>query len=94
MKQAFLDHSLPEISGYTDVQPESTVGQSRLDFFLPNWGYVEVKNAHMKRRPHLLEFPDAVTARGAKHLKELSQLAAMGHNAALIYIGQRDDVDH
>lgn len=94
VKQALLARSLPEISGYTDVQPESTVGQSRLDFFLPNWGYVEVKNAHMKRRPHLLEFPDAVTARGAKHLKELSQLAAMGYNAALIYIGQRDDVDH
>jgi sugar fermentation stimulation protein A len=93
VKEALLARNLPEISGYTGVQPESTVGQSRLDFFLPDWGYVEVKNAHMKRQPHLLEFPDAVTARGVKHLKELSQLAAMGHNAALIYIGQRDDVD-
>ncbi len=93
VKEALLARKLPEISGYTAVQPESTVGQSRLDFFLPDWGYVEVKNAHMKRQPHLLEFPDAVTARGVKHLKELSQLVAMGHNAALIYIGQRDDVD-
>lgn len=94
VKEALLAHSLPEIAGYTDVQPEAKVGQSRLDFFLPDWGYIEVKNAHMKRRPALLEFPDAVTGRGVKHLKELSQVAAMGHRAALIYIGQRDDVDH
>jgi sugar fermentation stimulation protein A len=93
VKAALSDRVFPEIVGYTDVKPETTVGQSRLDFFLPQWGYVEVKNAHMKRQPGLLEFPDAVTARGAKHLKELTHLTTLGHHAALIYIGQRADVD-
>jgi sugar fermentation stimulation protein A len=58
--------------------------------------FVEVKNVTLKResgpdRP--VEFPDAVTARGAKHLAELSDMVREGHRAVMMYLVQRDDAD-
>ena len=40
--------------------------------------YVEVKSVTLSRQPGLAEFPDSVTARGAKHLDELANMAAEG----------------
>ena len=37
------------------------------------------------------QFPDAVTARGAKHLAELADQVAAGHRAVMLYLAQRDD---
>ena len=40
------------------------------------------------------EFPDSVTARGAKHLDELSDMVAAGCRALMLFIVQRGDCDH
>ena len=54
--------------------------------------YVEVKNVTLSRAPGLAEFPDAVTARGARHLRELARVAAAGAaRAAMVYVCQRTD---
>ena len=53
--------------------------------------YVEVKNVHLSRAPGLAEFPDSVTARGARHLDELSAMVAAGHRAVMVYLVQRGD---
>jgi len=56
--------------------------------------YVEVKNTTMRRdlSPGApAEFPDAVTARGAKHLVELGDMVEQGHRAVMFYLVQRDD---
>ena len=53
--------------------------------------YVEVKSVTLSRRPGLAEFPDSVTARGARHLEELAQVARQGHRAVLFYLVQRTD---
>ncbi len=54
---------------------------------------MEIKNVHMLRQPGLYEFPDCVTARGAKHLRELSTMVEQGHRAVMLYVIQREDGD-
>ena len=54
--------------------------------------YVEVKNVTLARGGVAL-FPDAVTARGAKHLRELMAMAARGARAAMLFVVQREDCE-
>ncbi len=87
---------IPEFAAYRTVRREVKYGaRSRVDFLLEQPGlppcYVEVKNVHLRREPELAEFPDAVTARGAKHLGELAYRVAEGARAAMLYLVQRGD---
>ena len=52
---------------------------------------MEVKNVHLLREKGLIEFPDSVTARGAKHLAELANMVEQGHRAVMVYLIQRED---
>jgi sugar fermentation stimulation protein A len=69
--------------------------QTRIDFCLSNSQtnkkhYVEVKNVTMAEKG-LAQFPDAVTERGQKHLKEMLDLMAKGHTAEIFFTVQRND---
>ena len=88
----------PELRGYPSLRREVKYGEnSRIDLLLENDGdkcYVEVKNVTMKRdlaKDAPAEFPDAVTARGAKHLVELATMVGLGHRAVMFYLVQRQD---
>ncbi len=90
---------VPELKGYDSARREVKYGKnSRIDILLESAGkpicYVEVKNVHLLRDKGLAEFPDSVTARGAKHLGELADMVADGHRAVMFYLVQRDDADH
>ena len=93
--EALRAGAIPELSGYADIRAEVKYGdRSRVDFLLSGGGpdaYVEVKNVHLRRRGDIAEFPDAVTARGARHLAELARVAAAGHRAVMLYLVQRTD---
>ncbi len=96
--QAIASGLIPELAGYETSRREVVYGEaSRIDILLENAGgarcYVEVKNVHLSRQPGLAEFPDCVTARGAKHLRELSQMVAQGHRAAMVFCVQRGDAE-
>lgn len=87
---------VPELSGYDRIRREVRYGaRSRVDLLLEAEGrppcFVEIKNVHLSRRPGLAEFPDCVTARGARHLAELAAMAAAGARAVMFYLVQRDD---
>lgn len=96
--EALAARQIPELAAYTTVRPEQKYGQnSRIDFLLTGDGlpdaYVEVKNVHLMRTPGLAEFPDSVTARGAKHLADLAAEVAAGHRAIMLYVVQMDGPD-
>lgn len=96
VKEALEARAIPELSGYDVVRPEVRYGrESRVDFLLTGEGqpdtYVEVKNAHLRRNSDCCEFPDCVTARGARHLEELAGMVAEGHRAVMLYLVQRTD---
>lgn len=86
-----------ELQGYQGLRREVPYGKnSRIDILLENPGepltYVEVKNVHM-RRGKIAAFPSSVTARGAKHMGELSEMARRGHKAYVVYVVQRNDCE-
>lgn len=94
-EEAIAAGRIAELAGYPNLKREVKYGKnSRIDLLLSGDGrpdcYVEVKNVTL-RRGDLAEFPDAVTARGAKHLAELSRVVEAGGRAVMLYIAQRDD---
>ena len=96
LRAALEAGEVAELSGYERVRAEVAYGTgSRIDFLLEGAGrptaYVEVKSVTLQRQPGLAEFPDSVTARGAKHLAELAQMAREGHRAVMFYLVQRTD---
>ncbi len=73
-----------------------TSANTRLDFQLESQGrqiYLEVKNCSLAVARAAM-FPDAVTARGTKHLHELAALRLQGHGAAVLFCVQRGDADY
>lgn len=85
---------LDELSGWTLVRAEFPLGRSRIDFLLARGEErlaLEVKSVTLVEEGVAL-FPDAVTARGARHLRELAEVARRpGWQAAVLFVLQRDD---
>ncbi len=95
VEEALRAGRIAELAGYEVIRRE--VGYdlgSRIDLLLtkPGWPdcYVEVKNVHL-RRSVMAEFPDTVTARGARHLGALRRQVEAGARAVLVYVVQRTD---
>ena len=88
-----------ELQGYGTIRREVRYGHqgSRIDLLLSDAGggrcYVEIKNVTAAVEAGTAVFPDAVSARGTKHLQELMAMAAEGHRAVLCFCVQRDDVN-
>jgi sugar fermentation stimulation protein A len=89
---------LPGLPGLCEVRTEVPYGaeRSRIDVWARDRQgrevFIEVKNTTLKVGPWAC-FPDAVTERGTKHLRELRGMVAQGHRAALAFFVHRGDVD-
>jgi len=92
---------ISELQGYDDRQTEVRYGNenSRIDILLKNEAkpdsvpcYVEVKNVTAMLEPGMAAFPDAVSARGSKHLRELILMKQQGARAVIFFCVTREDV--
>jgi sugar fermentation stimulation protein A len=95
VEEAVRAGHIEELAGYRELQREVAYdGGSRIDLLLREPGrpdcYVEVKNVHLKRAARA-EFPDTVTARGARHLAAMRRQVDAGARAVLVYVVQRSD---
>jgi len=97
--EALAAGRIPELSGYSQHRPEVRYGErSRVDFLLSGEGrrdcYLEVKSVTLSRVSGLAQFPDAVTARGARHLHDLAQEVRARDRAVLLFLVMRTDITH
>ena len=90
VKEAITLDLIPELCGYNTLKSEVKYGaeNSRIDFLLQAEDqpecYIEVKSVTLAKRDNGY-FPDAVTLRGQKHLRELISVAAAGKRAVLLF---------
>jgi sugar fermentation stimulation protein A len=95
VEEAIRAGRIEELAGYREIRREVCYdGGSRIDLLLREPSrpdcYVEVKNVHL-RRAAAAEFPDCVTARGARHLAAMRRQVGAGARAVLVYVVQRTD---
>jgi len=97
VEEALQAGIISELQGYQSLRREVPYGKnSRIDFLIERsfnkLTYVEVKNVHLKRG-RVAAFPSSVTARGAKHMQELTDMVRAGHQAYVVYVVQRNDCE-
>ena len=98
---AIQNNKIKELSGYSIIESEKTIGNSRIDIYLANHNerlndedkcsdfidetYVEVKSVTLIK-DGIAQFPDAPTDRGRKHLEELIALKKEGIRAVVFFL--------
>jgi len=95
---AVAAQAIPELWGYGELRREVAYGDaSRIDLLLqsqdraPCW--IEVKGVTLSRRPGLAEWPDCVSKRAARHVRELASRVHAGDRAVVLFVVQRSDCD-
>ena len=99
VSEAIDNHIVSEFADITAVRKEVRYGNenSRIDLLLEQGMehrqiYVEVKNVTASLQTGIACFPDAVTARGTRHLRELARMVEEGHRAVIFFCVPREDI--
>jgi sugar fermentation stimulation protein A len=100
VEEAITDNVIKELSGYSNLRREVKYGDenSKIDFLLSDENnietFIEVKSVTLLSNYSIIDdeennkqgyFPDSVTTRGQKHLRELMQMKQQGHRAVLLF---------
>lgn len=102
VREAIESGVVKELAGYATIRSEVPYGEqkSRIDLLLEGGGtyqdvpcYVEIKNVSLGLQGGLGVFPDAVTTRGHKHLRELMHMKAEGARSVLMFCVQHEGID-
>ena len=96
VEEALISNKIKSLKKILELKREVKYGEnSRIDFLVNNNMdeeiYVEVKNVTLSLKKGIAEFPDAITERGSKHLKELQKIKNKKTRAIMLYLIQRDD---
>jgi sugar fermentation stimulation protein A len=95
VEEALRSDWIDGLKGY-QVTPEYRFGESRIDFYLEKGVeriLLEVKNVTLCCNETLACFPDAVTTRGQKHLRELLAAKEQGFRAIIFFLVQRSEAE-
>ncbi|MYM64326.1 DNA/RNA nuclease SfsA [Pseudomaricurvus sp. HS19] len=97
VEEAIVNGTIAELQGYERVRREVPYGaeRSRIDLLLEGAAgncYVEVKNVTLCEDEGQGLFPDSVSSRGTKHLRELAAMVAEGHRAVLLFCAQHTGI--
>ena len=93
--EALQQKKIRKLFKYSNIKSEVKFSdKTRFDFLISDSKekcFLEVKNVTLVRENHIAEFPDAITSRGTKHLKELIAAKKKGYQSFLLYLIQRED---
>jgi sugar fermentation stimulation protein A len=101
VREAIEKGKVSELTGYASLRHEVKYGKenSRIDFLLQGHPdqpdracYIEVKNVTLGMEKGLGMFPDAITTRGTKHLRELMHIVSQGDRAILFFCVQHSGI--
>ena len=94
--EAIQNGTIAELQNYPRLITEQKIERGRIDILLQRdeqCCYVEVKNVTLLGKDNKATFPDSVSARGRKHLQELTRLKREGHRACMLFIVSREDTN-
>ena len=93
--ESLKNKKIKNLIRFTNIKSEAKFSDNtRFDFLISNNKekcFLEVKNVTLLRQDNIAEFPDAITSRGTKHLKELIKAKRKGYESYMLYLIQRDD---
>ena len=93
--EALNKKKIKKLIKFNNVNPEVKFSdKTRFDFLISNKKdkcFLEVKNVTLVRKEKIAEFPDSITSRGTKHLKELINAKKKGFVSYILYLIQRED---
>jgi sugar fermentation stimulation protein A len=97
VEEALVAGRIEELQGFIELRREARFGveNSRADFLLhfdKGPCYVEVKSVTLLRRRRIGLFPDTVSARGSKHLRELIEVKRRGGRAVLCFVAMHNAI--
>ncbi|PSV26587.1 MULTISPECIES: DNA/RNA nuclease SfsA [unclassified Photobacterium] len=100
VEEAIKNDVIDELTGYTSLRAEVKYGteNSRIDLLLESESrppcYIEVKSVTLLGKDRQGYFPDAVTTRGQKHLRELMEMVDQGNRAVLLFAVLHSGIDN
>ena len=93
--EALQNNLIKEFDKTIEIKPETKFGiNTRFDFLVTEnnlKSFIEVKNVTLSRKKGVAEFPDAITSRGLKHIRELIKANKKGYKIYILYLIQRND---
>jgi len=93
--EALNNKKIKSLIKFNNIKTEVKFSNNtRFDFLLSDNKdkcFLEIKNVTLVREEKIAEFPDAITSRGTKHLKELINAQKKGYQSYILYLVQRED---
>ena len=96
--EALNKKKIKDLIQFNNIKTEIKFSDNtRFDFLISNTRkkcFLEVKNVTLLRKDKTAEFPDSITSRGTKHLKELINAKKKGYESYILYLIQREDCNY